>query len=66
VSGNVIRFSDYEKKSREPDSEGPRNPADADVIVLPVIRVEGGPVIWETTANGLEHQRELFVKSLEQ
>jgi hypothetical protein len=57
VSGNVIRFSDYEKKSREPDSEGPRNPADADVIVLPVIHTGSNSII--------DQQRELFAKSLD-
>jgi hypothetical protein len=37
----VIRFADYEQKSRNPDAVSPRDPADsAVVIVLPMIRVE--------------------------
>jgi hypothetical protein len=37
--GQVIRFADYEQKSRNPDAVSPRNPADsAIVIILPVIR----------------------------
>jgi hypothetical protein len=39
VSENVIRFADYERRSREPDAVSPRDPADsAIVIILPVIR----------------------------
>ena len=37
---NVVRFCDYERRSRNPDAAQPRNPCDADVIVLPVIRIE--------------------------
>lgn len=36
----VIRFSDYEKRSRNPDAAGPRDPCEADVIVMPVVRIE--------------------------
>ena len=37
----VIRFSDYERKSRDADAVSPRDPADsAIIIVLPVIRLE--------------------------
>lgn len=32
-----IFFVDFDKKSRQPDAEAPRNPVDADVIILPVI-----------------------------
>lgn len=38
--GEVVRFCDYDKRSRIPDAVVPRNPVDADVIVLPVIRIE--------------------------
>ena len=34
----VIRFADYDRRSRSPDSAQPRNPVEADVIILPVIR----------------------------
>ena len=34
MTDNVRRFSDYERRSREPDSVSPRDPADADVIEL--------------------------------
>ena len=37
----IIRFADYEQRSKNPDAVSPRDPADsAIVIVLPVIRVE--------------------------
>lgn len=40
-SGRVLRFCDYDKKSREPDALGPRDPADtAVIIILPMIRKE--------------------------
>ncbi len=38
MTDNVIRFPDPERRSREADAAAPRNPADADVIILPVIR----------------------------
>ncbi len=38
MSKNVIRIADYERKSRNADAVQPRDPADADVIILPVIR----------------------------
>jgi hypothetical protein len=40
----VLRFSDYDRKSREPDSLGPRDPCDsAVIIILPVVRIERAP-----------------------
>ena len=38
----IIRISDYDRRSRNPDAVSPRDPADADVIVLPVVRIERG------------------------
>jgi hypothetical protein len=39
MNENVIRFDDYERKSRNPDAVSPRNPADsAVIIILPMIR----------------------------
>lgn len=39
IVAQVIRFADYEQKSRNPDAVSPRDPADsAIVIILPVIR----------------------------
>jgi phosphatidylserine decarboxylase len=38
MSDNVIRFCDYDKRSREPDAVQPRDPCDATIIILPVIR----------------------------
>lgn len=39
MSENVVRFADYEQKSRNADAVSPRNPVDsAVVIILPVIR----------------------------
>lgn len=43
----VVRFSDYEKRSRHPDSEHPRDPADADVIEFTPKRHHTDPVEWE-------------------
>ena len=44
MPGQVLRFADYDKHSREPDSEGPRDPCEsAVVIILPVVRVERAP-----------------------
>jgi hypothetical protein len=34
MSEKVIRFADYERRSRSPDSAQPRNPVDADVIII--------------------------------
>jgi hypothetical protein len=39
----VIRLIDFERRSREPDAAQPRNPADAEVIVLPVVRRFNAP-----------------------
>jgi hypothetical protein len=37
----VVRFSDYEKRSRDPHAVSPRNPSDtAVIVVLPVVRTE--------------------------
>jgi hypothetical protein len=37
----VVRFADYDRKSSEPDAEGPRDPAEpCIIIILPIIRVE--------------------------
>jgi hypothetical protein len=30
----VVRISDYERRSHEPDAQAPRNPAECDVIIL--------------------------------
>jgi hypothetical protein len=37
---DIIRISDYERRSASPDAVSPRDPADADVIILPVVRIE--------------------------
>jgi hypothetical protein len=39
MSAKVIRFSDHNRKSREPDAVD-RDPAEHNVIILPVVRVE--------------------------
>jgi hypothetical protein len=31
---DVVRICDYERRSREPDAEAPRNPVECDVIIL--------------------------------
>lgn len=43
MTDNVIRFADYERKSRDADAVSPRDPCDAAVIVLPVIRKLNAP-----------------------
>jgi hypothetical protein len=41
MTENVVRFADYEKRSKQPDAAQPRDPADAAIIiVLPAIRIE--------------------------
>ena len=40
MSETVIRICDYERRSRNADACAPRDPCDADVIALPVIRIE--------------------------
>jgi len=40
MSADIIRISDFDRKSKAADAASPRDPADADVIVLPVVRVE--------------------------
>lgn len=40
MTEKVVRFSDYERRSREPDAAQPRNPTEADVIILPAVRIE--------------------------
>lgn len=45
---DVVRFADYERKSRTPDSCEPRNPVDADVIIIrPAPKYLGGGTIIE-------------------
>lgn len=40
----IIRFADYEQRSKNPDAISPRNPADsAIVIILPVVRTLNAP-----------------------
>lgn len=43
MNENVIRIADYERKSRNPDGAAPRDPCDADTIILPVIRRLSAP-----------------------
>lgn len=40
---NVVRFIDPEHRSRNPDACQPRNPADATVVILPVVRRFNSP-----------------------
>jgi hypothetical protein len=42
MPGKVIRFADFERKSRNADAQaGQRDPADtAVIIILPIIRIE--------------------------
>jgi len=37
MSDNVVRFRDVEKRSREPDGVPCRDPAEAEIINLPVV-----------------------------
>lgn len=55
MSDDIIRISDYERRSREPDAVSPRDPADAAVIAFPkpMVRHEDGggslrirPGVW--------------------
>ena len=39
---NVVRFPDADRRSRKPDAV-PRDPAECDVIILPVIRRLNAP-----------------------
>ena len=39
-AADIIRISDYERRSRHPDAVSPRDPCDADVIIFPVVRTE--------------------------
>jgi hypothetical protein len=37
----VVRFFDYERRSRDPDAQAEaRDPAGATIIILPVVRIE--------------------------
>jgi hypothetical protein len=40
MSENVVRFSDYERKSRDADAVSPRDPSDAVIIILPTVPIE--------------------------
>lgn len=40
MTAKVVRLCDYDKRSKQPDAAQPRDPCEADVIVLPVVRVE--------------------------
>lgn len=42
MTETVIRLADYERRSCHPDSAQPRNPVEADVIVLPTLAVVVG------------------------
>ena len=63
MSENVLRFCDYEKRSRRSDAGSPRDPADCDcvVIVLPASGTLGlksrgytmGPVVKVATQHDL-------------
>lgn len=37
---NVVRFADYERRSREPDAFPERDPSSATIIILPLVKVE--------------------------
>lgn len=52
---NVIRICDYERRSKNPDAVQPRDPCEADVIALPVVRTE---------RNGSEVEGYLFNDTL--
>jgi len=38
MSDNVVRFCDFDKRSKQPDAEQPRDPCEADVIACPIVR----------------------------
>jgi len=38
MAEKVVRFCDFDKRSKQPDSAQPRDPCEADVIVFPIIR----------------------------
>lgn len=38
MTENIIRFCDFERRSKQPDAAQPRNPCEADVIVFPIVR----------------------------
>jgi hypothetical protein len=38
MTENVVRFIDYDKRSKQPDAAQPRDPCEANVIVFPIIR----------------------------
>lgn len=40
AADKILRFSDYERRSRNSDAVSPRDLAGADVIVLPIVRTE--------------------------
>jgi hypothetical protein len=37
MSNKILRISDYDRKSRNPDAVSPRDPCDATIIILPVV-----------------------------
>jgi hypothetical protein len=43
MTDNVVRFCDFEKRSKQPDAASPRDPCEADIIILPVIRKFNAP-----------------------
>ena len=41
MTDNVVRFADYERRSRDPDAHAERrDPSSATIIILPTVKVE--------------------------
>jgi hypothetical protein len=52
MTDNVIRICGFERKSKEPDAARPRNPTEADVIILPLIRRFNGECVVHEMPDG--------------
>lgn len=52
---DVVRICDFERKSRNPYSVSPRDPCEADIIIMPMIRVGFGARYPLATAEDLDY-----------
>ncbi len=64
MTEKVVRFSDYEKRSRNPDAIGPRDPCEADIIEFPRIPFKTPFDAWVEALDQFEFALDDFRRSI--